>query len=171
MKSLLLALTVLLFGIAPLAAPAAAQDNGGRLALTVGYFDIFDDDEALDVGVEYRSGTPCFWEIKPFITGHINSEGSAYALGGIYGDIGLSDEWTLTPSLGAGLYGDGEGKDLGHTLVFRTQVELGYSFQNGSRLAGALSHMSNGGLDSHNPGTEMLTVNYSFPLQWFQSPE
>lgn len=136
------------------------------LGFGVGYYDIFDEDDAVDLRVEYRAGEPCFWEIKPFAGGHITSDGGVYALGGLYGDINLSPEWTLTPSFGAGLYSDGDGKDLGHVVEFRTQLELGYNFQNGSRLSGGLAHISNAGLDSRNPGTEILSLNYYFPLSW-----
>lgn len=150
--------------------PIKGQAGENMLGFGLGYFDVFDgDDTAADFRVEYRAGEPCFWEIKPFIAGHINSDGGIYGLGGIYGDIPLSPEWTLTPSFGAGLYSDGDSKDLGHVIELRTQLELGYNFQNGSRLTGGLAHISNGGLDDHNPGTEVLSFNYYVPLSWFSS--
>lgn len=150
--------------------PITVHADESMLGLGVGYFDVFDgDDTAADFRVEYRAGEPCFGKIKHFIAGHINSDGGIYGLGGLYGDIPLSPEWTLTPSFGAGLYSDGDGKDLGHTIELRTQLELGYNFQNGSRLSGGLAHISNGGLDNHNPGTEVLSLNYYLPLSWFSS--
>lgn len=162
MKTSLMLAAVALISLAPLSAQAA----DGLLGVGVGYYDVFDEDEAVDFRVEYRAATPCFWEIKPFVGAHVTTDGAVYALGGFYGDINLSPEWTLTPSLGAGLYSDGGGKDLGHTVEFRSQLELGYNFDNGSRLSGGLAHISNASLGDRNPGTEILSLNYYFPLSW-----
>lgn len=166
--NLLLATALALLALAP--HPAHAE--GGMLGFGVGYYDIFDsDDNAADFRLEYRSATPCIWKIKPFMGAHITSEGALYGLGGLYADLELSPEWTLTPSLGAGLYSDGDGKDLGHAVEFRTQIELGYNFQNGSRLSGGLAHISNMGLDDKNPGTEILSLNYYVPISWIMDGE
>lgn len=146
--------------------PAAAHAGESMIGIGVGYYDIFDEDEAVDFRLEYRAGEPCFWEIKPFFGAHVTTDGAVYGLGGLYADFNLSPEWTLTPSLAAGLYSDGGGKDLGHTVEFRTQLELGYNFQNGSRLATGLAHVSNASLGDRNPGTEILSLNYYFPLSW-----
>ena len=160
-------INLLLAAVALIAlSPVTAKADESMIGVGVGYYDIFDEDEAVDVRVEYRAGTPCFWEIKPFAAAHITTDGALYGLGGLYADFELSPEWTLTPSLGAGLYSDGDGKDLGHVVEFRSQLELGYNFQNGSRVTGGLAHISNAGLDSRNPGTEILSLNYYFPLSW-----
>lgn len=147
-------------------APAAAQAGENMIGVGVGYYDIFDEDDAADFRVEYRAGEPCFWEIKPLFGAHVTTDGAVYGLGGLYADFNLSPEWTLTPSLAAGLYSDGGGKDLGHTVEFRSQLELGYNFQNGSRASMGLAHISNASLGDRNPGTEILSLNYYFPISW-----
>lgn len=152
-------------------APLAAHADDSMIGVGVGYYDIFDNEEAVDFRVEYRSGEAILWKIKPFAGAHVTTDGAVYGLGGLYGDINLSPEWTLTPSLAAGLYSDGGGKDLGHTVEFRSQLELGYNFQNGSRLSGGLAHISNASLGDRNPGTEILSLNYYFPLRWLNSGE
>lgn len=170
--NLLLASAIAVLTLAPFIAPTAAHAEGGMLGVGVGYYDIFDGDkEAADFRLEYRSGEPCIWEIKPFFGAHVTTDGALYGLGGLYTDFNLSPEWTLTPSFGAGLYSDGDGKDLGHTIEFRTQVELGYNFQNGSRLSGGLAHISNMSIDDHNPGTEILSLNYYVPINWIMGGE
>lgn len=160
--NLLLATAIALLSFAP----AVAHADESMIGVGVGYYDIFDEDEAADFRVEYRSGEPCFWEIKPFAGAHVTTDGAIYGLGGLYADFELSPEWTLTPSLAAGLYSDGDGKDLGHTVEFRSQLELGYNFQNGSRVTTGLAHISNASLGDRNPGTEILSLNYYFPLRW-----
>ena len=97
------------------------------------------------------------------IGGGIKS-GAVYGLGGILADIALGTRVRLTPSLGAGAYHNGDGKDLGHAVQFRSQIELAYRFEDGQRLALAFSHISNASLSNQNPGTEILTLYYMVPL-------
>ena len=35
---------------------------------------------------------------------------------------------TFTPSFAPGLYDEGDGKDLGHVLEFKSEVQLSYDF-------------------------------------------
>ena len=63
-----------------------------------------------------------------------------------------------------GYYRKGNGKDLGHSLEFRSQIKLGYTLAGGSRVAIALSHLSNGGLGRRNPGLESFTIAFELPL-------
>lgn len=152
-------------------APLSAHADESMIGVGVGYYDIFDNEEAVDFRVEYRHAEPVIWGIKPFGGAHVTSDGALYGLGGFYGDFHLSPEWTVTPSLAAGLYSDGGGKDLGYALEFRSQLELGYNFQNGSRVTTGLAHISNASLGDRNPGTEILSLNYYFPLRWVYSGE
>ncbi|MDP6622047.1 MAG: acyloxyacyl hydrolase, partial [Alphaproteobacteria bacterium] len=61
-------------------------------------------------------------------------------------------------------YHRGQGKDLGHWIEFRSQLELAYRFDDRSRLGVSLSHISNASLDDNNPGTESLMLNYAVPF-------
>ncbi|MBO6784517.1 MAG: acyloxyacyl hydrolase, partial [Alphaproteobacteria bacterium] len=61
-------------------------------------------------------------------------------------------------------YADGNGKDLGHTIEFRSQLEIGYRFDDRSRLSFAVSHISNASLGDSNPGTEIATIYYHIPI-------
>ena len=79
-------------------------------------------------------------------------------------DVYFGKRVVLTPSFGAGLYAEGSGKDLGHAVEFRSQIELSYRFDNRSRLGVAFSHISNASIADDNPGVEILNVYYSLPL-------
>ena len=142
--------------------PASAEED--LLSLGIGYYDINDDEHAADFRIEYRWDKPIFWVIEPFAGGEVTSDGAVYALGGVLADIKVGDGFLITPSFGAGLYGDGDGKDLGHVIEFRSQVELGWEFETGSRIGIAGGHISNAGLDDKNPGTEILNLYYHVPV-------
>jgi hypothetical protein len=72
--------------------------------------------------------------------------------------------WVFTPGVGVGPFDAGSGKDLGHPVQFRTQLEFARRFSGDNRFAFALSHISNAGVGDTNPGTEVLSIYYSIPL-------
>jgi hypothetical protein len=105
--------------------------------------------------------------IKPWIGIQLTTDNAAYALTGILSDVYISKRLILTPSFGVGLYSDGNGKNLGSTIEFRSQLELGYEFNNKSRISLAVSHISNAHLTDQNPGTEIFNIYYHMPLNHF----
>lgn len=145
------------------AAPAAHADGGDRLLLGLGYYDINDNEDALDARVEWRSGNDIVWGISPLAGVEATSDGAIYGLVGLYRDFPIAPQWYVTPSFSAGLYHDGGGKDLGHAVEFRSQLELGYEFQSTHRVSLGASHISNAGIGDSNPGTEIVNLYYHMP--------
>ena len=146
---------------------SAAQDAPFRgLSVSVGYYDInSNDDEATDFRVEYRSSYDLAFQIRPFLGAELTTDGSYLIGGGFLRDISLGNSFYLTPSLGAFYYEEGESTlDLGHPLEFRTQIEIGYQTKNKHRVSLGFSHISNASLDENNPGAEILSLYYHFPL-------
>jgi hypothetical protein len=144
--------------------PARAQEEPNLLSLGIGYYDINDNEDAVDFRAEYRWGDDFFWQVKPWIGIEGSSDGAVYGLGGLLLDLEVANKFLITPSFGAGLYHDGDGKDLGHTIEFRSQIELGYKFENQSRVGLAFGHISNAALADRNPGTEILNLYYHMPV-------
>ncbi len=145
------------------AAPARAQDPS-FLTFGAGYFDINkQDNAAADFRLEYRHGEK-FWIFKPWIGVEGTSDGAIYGAAGVLVDVFFGKRVVITPSFGAGYYEEGSGKDLGHEIEFRSQIEIGYRFDDRSRLSLAFSHISNASIGDDNPGVEILNVYYSLPL-------
>ena len=145
-------------------APAAQADDPDFLVIGGGWYDWNDNEEAIDFRLEYRSDYKLLGVAKPWFGIEATSEQAIYGLGGILVDLFFGRRWVLTPSFGVGVYADGNGKDLGHAIEFRSQLELGYRFDNRSRVSLAGSHISNAGLDDNNPGTEIGTIYYHIPF-------
>ncbi len=163
------ALGLLLTAFSHASTPAKADDID-RLSLGLGYADVFDgDDSAVDFRMEYRPGTSIIWELRPWIGAEVTSDGSLYGAAGFLYDYNMGNQWFLTPSVGAGLYAEGGGKDLGSAIEFRSQIELGYQFENQSRVSAALSHISNLDIGDENPGSEALSLYYHIPMQWVKN--
>ncbi len=147
------------------AAPARADgDDPSFLVFGLGYYDMNkQDNTAVDFRIEYRHGEK-FWIFKPWVGVEGTSDGAVYGAAGVLIDVYFGKRVVLTPSFGAGLYAEGSGKDLGHVVEFRSQIELAYRFDDRSRLGLAFSHISNASIADDNPGVEILNIYYSLPL-------
>jgi hypothetical protein len=129
--------------------------------LSAGIFNIQDNDGEMagQITAEYR-GESFWYNLKPTAGLQLDSDGAIYAFaGGIY-DVALSDHWYLAPSIVAGLYKEGDGKNLGHSIQFRSAIELAYQTENFTRYGISFNHMSNGRLGKRNPGAESLMLIY-----------
>ena len=141
--------------------PAAAQDSE-FLALSLGAFDIANEDIATEGRVEYRMDE-IGYGIGPMLGVNFTSDASVYFYGGFFLDLEFGN-WVVMPNLAVGAYFQGSGKDLGHVIEFRSGIEFAYRFANRSRLGIAVSHISNANLGSSNPGAESLVVTYAIPF-------
>jgi hypothetical protein len=157
-KYLLIALPLFIFNY------STSHASDDLLSLGVGYYDVGKDENAADFRVEYRWGEKIFWQLKPWIGAEGTTDGALYGLGGFLVDWEVSDHFIITPSVGAGLYSDGGGKDLGHAIEFRSQLEFGYHFTNNTRMGLAFGHISNASIGDKNPGTEILSLYYHLPV-------
>ncbi len=144
---------------------AAAEDDSHFLTLAAGYYDINDDMDAAEFRAEFRARDK-LWLFKPFGGLMATSDAAFYGYAGLLVDLYFGRRVVLTPGFAAGLYEDGDGKDLGHIVEFRSSIELAFRFDNRSRLGLSFYHLSNAGLDDNNPGTEVLSLNYSIPLDY-----
>ena len=145
------------------ASPAARADDPAFLAISAGYFDINDDYDAFEGRLEYRHDKK-FWIFKPFVGVMATSDEAVHGYAGVLVDIYFGRRWVLTPSFAPGLYRDGDGKDLGGTVQFRSQLEFSYRFDDRSRLGISVNHISNASIYDSNPGTESVAITYAIPL-------
>ena len=170
MRSLYTALGAIAVAGALTITPVRAEDawyevgDGSTLVLGAGYTDPFEDDpDAADFRLDYRHGEG-LWFLKPFAGIQATSEGSVWGGAGVYIDIPIYGRVVLTGSAAVGGYSQGGGKDLGSVLEFRTQGEVTYRFENGMRLGGAVSHISNASTADENPGINFVSAIFVVPL-------
>ena len=147
------------------AAPAARADDDDPsfLALGAGYYDINDNMGAAEFRAEWR-GTRSLWVFKPIAGIMGTSDAAVYGYGGILVDLYFGRRIVFSPSFAAGAYHNGNGKDLGHVVEFRSSAELAYRFDDRSRIGINFYHISNAHLGKSNPGTEILSLTYAIPL-------
>ncbi|MDR3423668.1 MAG: acyloxyacyl hydrolase [Alphaproteobacteria bacterium] len=173
-------LALALFGVlSPL--PAAAAATPDYLSFGLGAYD-FDkgdaDRKSVDYRLEYESGvsllpliTKSFNSVEPFLQAHPtlgfegNTHGAIYANGGINFDIPFLRHGIFTWGEAAGAFARGnDARSVGSVLEFRSQLELGWRFDNDLRMTGFISHISNAHLVDNNPGAEIAGIYLHVPL-------
>ena len=130
----------------------------------LGNFDFSDDKQAaLLLGYQHQNQTleinTFLGNISPIIGGFITENSAAYIYSGIEWNIDLGS-FVFTPSFAPGLYNEGNGKDLGHILEFKTEVQLSYGVSESTSFGMSYNHISNASLGTKNPGANSYMFNY-----------
>jgi lipid A 3-O-deacylase len=129
----------------------------------VGNFDFSDDKQAaLLFGFQHQNETlekdTFLGNISPITGGFITENSAAYIYTGIEWNIDLG-LFEFTPSFAPGLYHEGDGKDLGHVLEFKTEIQLSYTMSDSTNFGISYNHVSNASLGDKNPGANSYTFN------------
>jgi hypothetical protein len=145
-----------LLGAPPTAAAAGLEGFGA----SAGVFDLAQEEDALELGVDYELPELVkLWRLAPIAGIGATSDEALFAWGGLRRTFELGDSpWTLAPSFAVTVFERGDGKDLGQTLQFRSGIELMYRRRGGLRVGAGYYHISNGSMDDVNPGVNSLLL-------------
>tara|TARA_B100000902_G_scaffold117430_1_gene118115 strand:- start:285 stop:785 length:501 start_codon:yes stop_codon:yes gene_type:complete len=129
-----------------------------------GNFDFSDDKQsALLFGFQHQNEdlerNTIIGNISPITGGFITENSAAYIYTGFEWNVEMG-ELTFTPSFAPGLYHKGDGKDLGHTLEFKSEVQLSFNLSQSSKLGLSYNHVSNASLGDKNPGANSYMFNF-----------
>ena len=97
--------------------------------------------------------------LSPITGALITSDNAGYIYTGVQAQykIGLLN---ITPSFMPGLYHEGNGKDLGHMLEFKSEVQLSLDLSKNTELGFSYNHLSNASLGDKNPGANSYMFNF-----------
>jgi lipid A 3-O-deacylase len=161
------ALVVLVLTSGPVAAQVKSDPQSGDpdfLSFGVGAFDVIAGDfRSAAFQFEYASDKR-LWFFHPITGLMVNSDGGGDAYAGVGVDLFFNNRIVVTPSFAPSFYWRGSGKNLGSVIEFRSAIAAAYRFDDRSRLGLEFYHLSNAGIDDHNPGTEVLLLKYSMPF-------
>lgn len=159
--------SVLVLMSGPVSAQGKSDPQSGDpdfLSFGVGAFDVIADDySSAAFQLEYASDKR-LWIFHPIAGVMVNSEWGGEAYAGVAVDLFFGNRIVVTPSFAPGYYWRGSSKNLGSPIEFRSAIAAAYRFDDRSRLGLEFYHLSNAGIDIHNPGTEVLLLKYSLPF-------
>ena len=154
----------LIFSSALLSDEKSKGDSDHQYNFFIGNFDFSDDKQAaLLFGFQHQNELlerdTYLGNISPITGGFITKNSAVYIYSGIEWNIEMG-AFDFTPSFAPGLYHKGDGKDLGHALEFKTEIQLSYSLSENTNFGMSYNHISNASLGDKNPGANSYMLNY-----------
>ena len=98
-------------------------------------------------------------KISPITGGFITENSALYIYTGFELNVDMG-ALTFTPSFAPGLYHEGDGKDLGHVLEFKSEIQFSYELSNDTSIGLSYNHLSNASLGDKNPGANSYMFNF-----------
>tara|TARA_B100000035_G_scaffold276725_1_gene254572 strand:- start:227 stop:736 length:510 start_codon:yes stop_codon:yes gene_type:complete len=139
-------------------------NNENQFNFFLGNFDFSDDKQsALLVGFQHQNENlnrdTFLGNVSPITGGFMTENSAAYIYTGVEWNVDMGG-LLFTPSFAPGLYHEGNGKDLGHVLEFKSEVQLSYPISDKSSLGVSYNHVSNASLGDKNPGANSYMFNF-----------
>ena len=143
---------------------SAEKDQDHQINFFVGNFDFSDDKQsAILVGFQHQNENlnrdTFLGNVSPITGGFVTENSAAYIYTGIEWNVEMGS-LTFTPSFAPGLYHEGDGKDLGHILEFKSEVQLTYAVSGNTNIGFSYNHVSNASLGDKNPGANSYMFNF-----------
>ena len=129
-----------------------------------GMFDFSDDGKRATLfGIQHQNESltrESFLGTLSPVTGFmITNDNAKYAYTGIQAQYKIG-KLNIIPSFTPGIYGEGDGKDLGHIVEFKSEVQLSLDIFSSSELGFSYNHISNASLGDKNPGANSYMFNF-----------
>ena len=156
---------LVIFSATNLAVAEEKITNEQQLNFFLGNFDFSDDKQsAALVGFQHQNENlirdTMLGDVSPITGGFITENSAAYIYTGIEWNVDMGGGLTFTPSFAPGLYHEGDGKDLGHVLEFKSEVQISYASSNKTSFGLSYNHVSNASLGDKNPGANSYMFNF-----------
>ncbi len=144
-----------------------ADETSKDISFYTGTFDVIDkegDDQTSLFGIEHKNPDlfrdTILGKFKPITGAFITGNNSVYMYTGVEGQYGLGP-LKILPSFSPGYYEEGNGKDLGSVLEFKSEIKVGFDIFENSKLSYSYSHISNNNWGDTNPGTDNQQITFS----------
>ena len=161
-------LSIFLFALLATSSSFASEEKSiseHQINFYNGNFDFSDDKQsAYLVGFQHQDENlnrdTFLGNISPITGGFITENSAAYIYTGVEWNVDMGNKMTFTPSFAPGLYHEGDGKDLGHVLEFKSEVQLSYLASDDMSFGISYNHVSNASLGDKNPGANSYMFNF-----------
>ena len=160
LKKLYLLLLLLLLFITPV-------KSDTEYSFYAGTFDLIDkegDDKATLYGFEHNN--PLLFRdtfvgrFSPITGGFVTDKSSIYLYTGVQAQYEIGS-LNIIPSFAPGYYDEGNGKDLGMALEFKSEIKVSFEIFKDSKIGYSYSHISNNDWGDINPGVDNQQISFS----------
>jgi len=140
------------------------KKSNNALSIYSGMFDFSDHGKRSTlIGIQHQNENlnrdTFLGNLSPITGALITADNAGYIYTGIQAQYKLGN-LNITPSFTPGLYHEGDGKDLGHILEFKSEVQISLDLFKNSELGFSYNHISNASLGDKNPGANSYMFNF-----------
>ena len=140
------------------------DDNNTEFNIYTGMFDFSDDGKRSTlIGIQHQdenlNRNTFLGNLSPITGAMITADNATYMYTGVQANYKLG-ALNFTPSFTPGFYNQGDGKDLGHALEFKSEVQLSLELPKDAQLGFSYNHLSNASLGDKNPGANSYEFNF-----------
>ena len=141
-----------------------SEESGSRFNVYSGMFDFSDTGKKSTlIGFQHQNEDlnkdTFLGNLSPITGVFVTADTAAYIYTGVQANYKLG-KINFTPSFAPGLYSKGDGKDLGHVVEFKTELQISFNFLSNSQLGFSYNHLSNASLGTKNPGANSYMFNF-----------
>ena len=164
LKKILILFSFLAFTISLNAEEIKKGDLNTEFNIYTGMFDFSDDGKKSNLfGFQHQNENlnrdTFLGNLSPVTGGLITADNAAYVYTGVQAQYKIG-ALNFTPSFTPGLYHEGDGKDLGHVIEFKSELQFSFDLSNNSLLGFSYNHISNASLGDKNPGANSYMFNF-----------
>jgi len=140
------------------------DNNNIKFNIYSGMFDFSDDGKKSTlIGFQHQNTdlnrNTFLGNLSPITGLLLTADNAAYFYTGVQAQYSVG-ALNITPSFTPGFYNQGDGKDLGHAIEFKSELQLSLNLPRESQFGFSYNHLSNASLGNKNPGANSYMFNF-----------
>ena len=152
------------FAFSSIAEEKVLKDQNTEFSVNTGMFDFSDNGKRSTlIGFQHQNEDlnrdTFLGNLSPITGALITADSAGYIYTGVQAQYKLG-VLNFTPSFTPGLYFKGDGKDLGHLIEFKSELQISLDLSRSSELGFSYNHISNASLGDKNPGANSYMFNF-----------
>ena len=164
LKKFIINLLIIAFAFSSIADEKKLKNQNTELSFYSGMFDFSDDGKKSTlIGFEHQNENlnrdTFLGNLSPITGVLITADNAGYFYTGVEAQYKIGSI-NFTPSFTPGLYHEGDGKDLGHVIEFKSELQFSLDLSGDSQLGFSYNHISNASLGDKNPGANSYMFNF-----------
>ena len=164
LKKFIINVFIIIFAFSSIAEEKVLNEQNTEFSVYTGMFDFSDDGKRSTlIGFQHQNENlnrdTFLGNLSPITGALITADNAGYIYTGVQAQYKIG-KLHITPSFTPGLYHEGDGKDLGHILEFKSEVQISLDIFKDSELGFSYNHISNASLGDKNPGANSYMFNF-----------
>ena len=141
-----------------------SEENSSKFNIYSGMFDFSDTGKKSTlIGFQHQNEDlnrdTFLGNLSPITGALVTGDSAAYFYTGVQANYKMG-KINFTPSFTPGLYSKGDGKDLGHIVEFKSELQISLDLFSNGQLGFSYNHLSNASLGTKNPGANSYMFNF-----------